>query len=85
MVRWQEVQVEILEGFGEATRAPEDENGIKGFDETRRRLEGGGCFMNGEEVGEMTQIPRGEHDPWVRKKHYTERESNPCRLLGRQA
>ena len=44
IVRWQDVHVEIFEGFGEAAKVPEDENGVKGFDETRRRL-GRGCFM----------------------------------------
>lgn len=42
-----------LEGFGEALKEPEEENGAKGFDETRRRL-GRGCFMEGDKVGEAT-------------------------------
>jgi hypothetical protein len=54
------VQAEILEGLEEATKVPEDENGVKGFDDTRRRL-GRGCFMNGEEVGEMKR-PGRPHD-----------------------
>ena len=51
MVRWQDVHVVSLEGFGEALKEPEEENGVKGFDETRRRL-GRGCFMDGDELGE---------------------------------
>ena len=39
IVRWQEVQVEILEGFGEVTIVPEGEYSVEGFDETRRRFE----------------------------------------------
>ena len=43
-----------LEGFGDALKGPEEENGAKGFDETRRRL-GRGCFMKeGDELGEAT-------------------------------
>ncbi len=51
--RWHEVHVEILEGFGEVTRAASDDgNGVCGLDETRRRLNGG-CFMVKDEAREV--------------------------------
>jgi hypothetical protein len=57
-VRWHEVHVEILEGFGEVTRASDGGNDVYGFDETRRRLKRG-CFMVKDEARVVTDSTSG--------------------------
>ena len=73
----------------------DDESGACEFDETPRHLKRG-CFMAIDGVGHVPTVQycrntlsqrtnRQKSTRQVEKKYYTERESNPCRLLGRQA
>jgi hypothetical protein len=89
IVRWHEMHVEILEGLGEVNMTSGGDTGVIKFDETLRRFIGGWFIDMGgvEKMNEYrTRNDGGRYNTTeTQKRNYTERESNPCRLLGRQA
>jgi len=46
-VRWHDMHLETLEGFGEASKTSGGDTAVTRFDKTRRRLRGG-CFIDME-------------------------------------
>ena len=76
-----------VEGLGETNKTSGGDTGEIKLDETLRRFKGG-WFIDmegaGQKMNERTTAA-ATHKRSNTKRKYTERESNPCRLLGRQA